>query len=134
MADPPPLWLDERAARYIHADLMGEHGGLVGPSREGLLEAALAKPRNLHHDAPEAASLQRLAASYGYGLCRGHCFPDGNKRLALAAMDVFLRMNGWQLIAAEEDAVLTVRAVAAGEMTEEELAAWVRRNCAPLPA
>lgn len=112
---------------------MNEHGGLAGPSREGLLEAVLARPQNLHHYTPQDASLERLAAAYGYGLGRGHCFPDGNKRLALAAMDVFLRMNGRQLTAMEEDAVLTMRAVAAGQISEEELADWVRQNSATLP-
>jgi death-on-curing protein len=127
-----PNWLSDRAARYIHSDQVTEHGGLAGPSREGLLEAALARPPNLYAYAPKEATMARLAASYGYGLCRGHCFPDGNKRLALVAMDVFLRMNGRQLTAAEEDAVVTMLAVAAGELTEDELAAWVGANSGPL--
>lgn len=127
-----PNWLTEQGVRYIHSELMAEHGGLAGPAREGTLEAALVRPRNLYSYAPSDATLERLAAAYGSGLCRGHCFPDGNKRLALAAMDVFLRMNGRQLRAAEADAVITIRAVAAGEMSEEELTAWVRDNSEPL--
>ena len=125
-----PTWVSERAARHIHAELMAEHGGLAGPAREGTLETALARPRQLFAYSTEAATLERLAAAYGIALVRGHCFPDGNKRLALAIMDVFLQLNGLELTAGEPDAVLTLRAAAAGEMTEEELAAWVQENCA----
>jgi death-on-curing protein len=109
---------------------MAEHGGLAGPAREGALEAALARPQQLLAYSTEAATLERLAAAYGIALVRGHCFPDGNKRLALAIMDVFLQLNGMELTAGEPDAVVTLRAVAAGELDEEELAAWVQENCA----
>lgn len=127
-----PNWVTEQGARFIHSELMTEHGGLMGPSREGALEAALARPQNLCNYRPDDATFDRLAAAYGFGLCRGHCFPDGNKRLGLAVMDVFLRMNGRQLTASEADAVFTMRAVAAGEMSEEELATWIRNNTGPL--
>lgn len=127
-----PNWVTERSARYIHAELIAEHGGLQGPSREGALEAALARPQNLHAYSPEESTLARLAASYGFALAKGHCFPDGNKRLALATMDTFLRMNGRQLTAPEEDAVLTLLALASDEMTEDQLAAWVTENSGPL--
>jgi death-on-curing protein len=126
-----PNWMTERIARYIHAELLAEHGGLIGPSREGALEAALARPRQLHHHEP-GSSLERLAAAYGFALSRGHCFPDGNKRLGFVAIDVFLRLNGKQLTATEEDAVVTMLAVAAGEMNEDELAKWIEINSGPL--
>jgi death-on-curing protein len=125
-----PTWVSDRAARHIHAELMAEHGGLAGPAREGALEAALARPQQLLAYSAETATLERLAAAYGMALVRGHCFPDGNKRLALAIMDVFLQLNGLELTAGEPDVVVTLRAVAAGELDEEELAAWVQENCA----
>lgn len=126
-----PNWVTEQGARFIHLELMAEHGGLMGPSREGSLEAVLARPQNLYNYAPENATLERLAAAYGFALCRGHCFPDGNKRLGLAVMDVFLRMNGSQLMASEAETAITLRAVAAGEISEEELAIWIRENSGP---
>jgi death-on-curing protein len=55
-----------------------------------------------------------LVAAYGYALARGHCFTDCNKRVALAVIDVFLRMNGSELTASEPDAVVTLQALAAG--------------------
>jgi death-on-curing protein len=70
--------------------------------------------------------LARLAAAYGFALARGHCFPDGNKRVALSIIDVFLRMNGMQLVADEPEAVTTIMAVAEGSLDEESLAAWIK--------
>jgi death on curing protein len=97
-------------------------------ARQGDLEAALGRPVNLHAYAESPPSLPRLAAAYGFALARGHCFPDGNKRVALAIIDVFLRMNGLALTANETDAVVTIQALAAGELTEEELADWIAAN------
>lgn len=92
-----------------------------------MLEATLARPQQLFFYEP-ASSLPRLAASYGYGFARNHCFPDGNKRIALAAIGVFLMDNEFEFIATEVDAVVSVRAVAAGEISEDELTEWVTKN------
>jgi death-on-curing protein len=123
-----PIWVPLRAAIAIQGELIAEHGGLAGPPRHGDLEAALGRPVNLHAYAESPPSLPRLAAAYGFALARGHCFPDGNKRVALAIIDVFLRMNGLALTADETDAVVTIQALAAGELTEEELAEWIAAN------
>jgi death-on-curing protein len=96
------------------------------------LEAALARPKNLLAYAGSPPSLARLAAAYGFALARGHCFPDGNKRVALAIIDVFLQLNGAELTAAEPDAATTILSLAAGTLTEEELADWISANSAPL--
>lgn len=114
-----------RAVVAIQSELIAEHGGLSGPPRPGDLEAALARPRNLHAYQESAATLPRLAADYGYALARGHCFPDGNKRVALATIDVFLRMNGLELTAPETDAVHVIQSLAAGGIGEDELAEWI---------
>jgi len=120
-----PIWVPPRAAISIQGELIAEHGGLAGPPRQGDLEAALGRPVNLHAYAESPPSLPRLAAAYGFALARGHCFPDGNKRVALAIIDVFLRMNGLALTADETDAVVTIQALAAGDLTEEDLAEWI---------
>ena len=91
----------------------------------GDLEAALGRPMNLHAYSKQPASLQRLAAAYGFALARGDCFPDGNKRVALAIIDVFLRMNGLELTAEETDAAETIQALAAGDVTEVALTDWI---------
>lgn len=125
------VWLDAVEIRAIHLQLIAEYGGLAGIRDEGLLESALARPRNLV--AYGDPSLPDLAASYGFGLARNHPFSDGNKRIALASIGVFVDINGWELTASQEDAVETILRLAAGDLTQEELSAWVAANCRNLP-
>lgn len=126
------LWLERPEIVYYHGELFTEHGGLPGPPREDVLEATLARPQNLLASEPERTIFD-LAAAYGFGFARNHCFPDGNKRVALAAMDVFLALNEQDLVADEAEVVVIVRSVAAGEMSQEELAEWLEANSSPLP-
>lgn len=123
-----PVWVPLRAVVAIQGELIAEHGGLAGPPRQGDLEAALGRPLNLHAYAETPPTLPQLAAAYGFALARGHCFPDGNKRVALAIVDVFLRMNGLALNADEMEVVMTIQALAAGDLTEEALADWIEAN------
>ena len=89
-----PVWVPLRAVAAMHAALISEHGGLAGPVRIAELEAALGRPQHQHSYSKPTPSLERLAAAYGYSLARNHCFADGNKRIALAVIDVFLQLNG----------------------------------------
>jgi len=123
----PIIWLESREVIHFHEELISEHGGLYGPPDEGGLESTLARPQNLYAYEPKS-TIFRLAASYGYGFARNHCFPDGNKRIALISIDVFLLTNGSELIASEPDAVITIRSAADGNMTEEELTDWIEAN------
>jgi death-on-curing protein len=125
-----PAWVPLRAVVAIQGELIAEHGGLQGPPRQGDLEAALGRPVNLHAYCESPPTLPRLAAAYGFALARGHCFPDGNKRAALAIVDVFLQLNGMELTADELDAVSTIQSLAAGELTEDQLAEWIDANSA----
>ena len=116
----------------IHTELIREHGGVPGPPRDSALESTLARPQQFLNYADSAPSIFKLAATYGFGLAKNHCFPDGNKRLALAVIDVFLQLSGFELTAREEDAVLTIRSLAAGDLSEADLANWIEKNCAPV--
>jgi death on curing protein len=120
-----PVWVPARAAVAMQLELIAEHGGLAGPPRIAGLEAALARPQQQFSYATPPPSLERLAAAYGYALARNHCFPDGNKRMALAVIDVFLQLNGRELLAEEVDAADTMQCVASGDLTEEQLADWI---------
>ncbi|MCG6872599.1 MAG: type II toxin-antitoxin system death-on-curing family toxin [Gammaproteobacteria bacterium] len=115
----------------FHAKLLEEHGGLAGPANNDALEATLARPIHLH--GYENANPFALAASYGYGFARNHCFPDGNKRIALVAISVFLKMNGYTLPAPEFEAVEVITSLASGDLSETELAAWVEANSQKVP-
>ncbi len=120
-----PRWVDRLVVEAVQFDLIREHGGMPGVRDEHALEAALARPRQRRAYRADA-DLAELAAAYGHGLATGHPFHDGNKRIAFVTMAVFLELNGVQLEAEEPEVVTVVLALAAGEMTEEELASWVR--------
>jgi death-on-curing protein len=99
------------------------------------LEAALARPQNLLAYRNHKPGLSALGAAYAFGIARGHCFPDGNKRVALSTLDVFLQLNGHELTAPDTPATVdTFRALATGQLTEEQLAEWIAANSQPLPA
>ena len=122
-------WIDQRALLLLHADSLAEHGGAPGLRDEGLLESALARPRNLMaYGQPDAAA---LAACYGVGLAKNHPFVDGNERAALLAVGLFLALNGYRLVAGQADATLTMLGVAAATIDEAQLAAWVRLHSRP---
>ena len=121
-----PVWLDESEVLALHSKLVAEHGGLNALRDAGLLSSALARPLNLL--AYGSPALHELAAAYCYGLVRNHPFVDGNKRVGLAAADVFLQLNGYELTATEMEAVAVIRDLAAGEIDEATLASWIEAN------
>ena len=117
-------WIDRAVLIAIHDMQLAEHGGGAGLRDGNLLESALAKPENLAaYGEPDVAA---LAAAYGYGISRNHAFIDGNKRTALVAAELFLQLNGWRLEVDDADCVLTMLAVATGDITEEAFASWLR--------
>jgi death-on-curing protein len=121
------VWLDADVLRAVHEEQLAEHGGAAGTRDEGLFESALARPRNLAaYGDPGVAA---LAAAYGFGIARNHPFIDGNKRTAFVAVELFLDLNGHELTAADADCVLTMLAVAAGQMDEDVFARWLRQHC-----
>jgi len=107
------------------------HGGADGVRDMGLLECALARPDNLLAYSEQAPSLAQLAAAYARKIVSNHPFVDGNKRMAFIVSVTFLRLNGLQLTAPKEDRVLTFWSLAAGEITEDQLAQWFQINTAP---
>jgi death on curing protein len=119
-------WVSLAGVRAIHNQQLLRFGGGAGVRDEGLLRSALARPENLvAYGAPDAAA---LAASYAFGIARNHPFIDGNKRTALVTAATFLFKNGSELVASEADATLTFMALAAGELSEEQLAHWLRTH------
>jgi death-on-curing protein len=122
-----PEWLTKAVILAIHDEQLAEHGGGTGVRDDGLLDSALARPQNrLAYDA--AADLATLAAACAFGLARNHPFIDGNKRTAFVAAEVFLDLNGMTLTASDEDCVLTMLRLAAGEIDEDAFADWLRSN------
>lgn len=122
-----PAWLLPAAIDAIHLRQLAEHGGATGTRDAGLLQSALARPRQLHAHG-ESADLAALAAAYGYGIARNHPFVDGNKRTALVATLLFLRLNGCDLSASPQDRYLTIMRLADGHLDEAGFAAWIRQH------
>ena len=110
---------------------MAAYGGATGSVDENLLGSTLAKPVQLAAYGNPAPDVFGLAAAYGFGFAKNHCFTDGNKRVALATIDVFLQMNGYELIATEPETVSVIRALAASEFEENDLSDWIRKNAVP---
>jgi len=123
------VWIGGDCAAAIHLEQLTEHGGGEGVRDAGLLESAMERPKNLlHYGTPDAAA---LAAAYAYGLARNHPFIDGNKRTAAVVSETFLMLNGYRLDATDAELVVAIMALAAGELTEEELANWFREYVRP---
>ncbi len=118
-----PVWIGREVVLAIHDEQLAEHGGQPGVRDRGLLESALARPRNQF--AYGEHSIARLAASYAFGISRNHPFLDGNKRTSLVVAELFLELNGFELTATDAQCVTTFLQLAAGELTEEQLAEWI---------
>lgn len=124
------VWIEPSVVRAVHEAQLAEHGGGAGIRDAGLLESALARPENLAgYGQPDVAA---LAAAYGFGLARNHPFIDGNKRTAFVCIELFLMLNGTSLVANDESCVTTMLSLAAGDLPEAEIAAWIRANVEPL--
>ena len=120
------VWLRLDAVKALHDRQLSEHGGPSGLRDAGALESALARPQNLAaYEEPDVAA---LAAAYAFGLARNHPFVDGNKRTAWVAARLFLDLNGRQLLFDKVEATQTMLGLAAGELGEDEFAAWLRER------
>jgi death-on-curing protein len=123
-----PLWLDRRGLLLLHLESLAEYGGSSGMRGQGLLDSALARPRNQFIYDPNA-DIAKLAAAYGFGLAKNYAFVDGNKRIAFIATALFLRLNGWRLATERLDEIRAMLNLAGGEISEGQFAAWIRANC-----
>ncbi|WP_020182203.1 type II toxin-antitoxin system death-on-curing family toxin [Methylotenera sp. 1P/1] len=120
------IWLDNAVMLAVHDEQLAEHGGIAGIRDQGMFESAMQRVPNLAaYGNPDYAE---LAAAYGMGLAKNYPFLDGNKRTAFVATELFLMLNGYALIADDVACVLSMLAVAVGEMSEIEFADWIRTH------
>ncbi len=124
-----PRWIKTSEAVQIHDLEILQYGGSHGVRDGGLLESALNRPVNQFHY--EKSTLIELAAAYAFAISGNHPFIDGNKRTAFVVMTTFLLLNGLDLTASEVQVVLCFQALAAGELSESNLAAWLAGNTTP---
>lgn len=125
---PEFIWLLEEAVRAIHERQIAEHGGSSGMRDEGLLQSALARPQHLVAYGEPPPDVAVLAVAYAFSLARNHPFIDGNMRTSLIAARTFLLINGFDLVASQEEKYLTFLQLAKGEIEEISLAGWIRQH------
>ncbi|MCY3602269.1 MAG: type II toxin-antitoxin system death-on-curing family toxin [Chloroflexi bacterium] len=133
MTRQEPRWVPRLVIEAVHLDQVREHGGLIGIRDENALESGLARARQRWTFDPDS-DLSRLAAGYVFGICTGHPFRDGNKRLSFLAAVIFLGLNGFDLVAPDEEVVAKMMAIASGKLGEEAIADWIRSRIVPRAA
>jgi death on curing protein len=121
-----PIWLTDDQVIAIHSRQLRRFGGALGLRDEGLLRSAIERPLNKWHY--ERTELPELAAAYAFGLAKNHAFVDGNKRIAFTSMMTLLRKNGVRFAPDPAHATRIIISLAAGEVSEESLARWIREN------
>lgn len=124
----PWIWVANEVALSAHREQLAEHGGGDGVREASMLESAMMRPQNLAaYGEPDLAA---LAASYAFGIARNHPFVDGNKRTAAVVAETFILLNDHVLTANNGELAVTILALAAGELSEDELAQWFREHLA----
>jgi death on curing protein len=121
-----PIWLIYDQVIAIHSRQLRRFGGAPGLRDEELLRSAIERPLNKWHY--ERTELPELAAAYAFGLAKNQAFVDGNKRIAFMSMMTFLRKNGVRFLPDPAHATRIIISLAAGEVSEESLARWIRDN------
>ena len=126
-----PIWLSIELVERVHDRHLAEHGGPSGVRDRGMLESAIGRPQQKLAYGGIDVDMPALAAAYAFGIARHHPFVDGNRRTAAVACELFLELNGYLLVAADEDLYPIFAALAAGELSEDQLADCLRGHARP---
>lgn len=125
------VWIRIDTVLAIHEAQIDEHGGGLGVRDLGLLESALARPRNAEAYAERAGDVPLLAALHAVALVRNHPFVDGNKRVGLVLLELFLELNVYELGAEDANCAAMFWSLASGAVKDDEFIAWVRQHARP---
>jgi death-on-curing protein len=117
---------------FLYRRVIRESGGKAGIRDLGLLESALAQPRQTFGGTELYPSITEKAATLGFSLIKNHPFIDGNKRIGHAAMEVFLVLNKCEIQAAIDEQEQVILDVAAGRMNREDFTQWVTAHIVEL--
>lgn len=126
------IFIPKKIILFFHEQLILTYGGSYGIRDEKLLDSALEQPKAIFDGKFLHDTLMKMAAAYGYHLCNNHPFVDGNKRIALVAMDVFLQRNGYEIIASEKETYKIMIALSSGKLSKDELVNWLENNTSSL--
>ncbi|MGF1633261.1 MAG: type II toxin-antitoxin system death-on-curing family toxin [Phycisphaerae bacterium] len=125
-----PIWISVELAEAIHARQLAEHGGAEGVRDMNLLASAMSRPRNLFAYTDPTPDTCAMAAAYAFGIAKNHPFIDGSKRTSAVVCESFMNLNGLELQADDVTLYPIFLALAAGDSSEDELAAWLREHSA----
>lgn len=112
----------------LHKLMAEETGGSIGMRDEALLESAIENAFTGFGDKEFYPSKEEKGARLGYTLISNHAFVDGNKRIGMYVMLIFLEVNGIRLECTNDEVAHTGLSVAAGSMSYEDLLEWVRQH------
>ena len=112
----------------LHRLVLQQAGGRERLRDLGGLDSALAQPQMTFGGQDLYPSLAEKAAALGFSLVCNHPFVDGNKRIGHAATELFLFLNGHEIVAELSEQEQTILALAAGEMKREEFVAWLQNH------
>lgn len=126
------IFLPKEVILFFHEQLIQTYGGTYGIRDEKLLDSALEQPKTTFEGKYLHDTLIKMAAAYGFHLCNNHPFVDGNKRIALVVMDVFLQRNGFEIIASEKETYKMMIKLATRKFNKNQLVEWLEHNTSPL--
>jgi death on curing protein len=126
------IFITKNIILYFYDQLIQTYGGTFGIRDEKLLDSALQQPRATYEGKYLHESLMEMAAAYGYHLCNNHPFIDGNKRIALVTMDVFLQRNGFEIVASEKETYKIMIQLSVGKLSKEDLTTWLKKHTSRL--
>jgi death-on-curing protein len=121
-------WINKVVVLAIHDEQLAEHGGPAGTVDENILESALAKPQNRLVYENADLDIIDLAATYALALAQQQSFADGNKRVSAVVTELFLNLNGFDLVAEDAEIVRVWRAIASKSMSDVDFLSWLRGN------
>jgi len=113
---------------HFHQQIIQLYGGVRGRGDKKLLGSALEQPKTSYDGISLHETIFDMAAAYGFHLCQNHPFLDGNKRIALVAMDTFLQANGYEIVVSEKEIFKLIMALSEGNISKQELSAWIKDN------
>jgi death-on-curing protein len=123
-----PIWISKELTLAIHSRQLAEHGGADGVRDIGLLESALARPRQHFAYSDPTPDVPAMAAAYAFAISKNHAFIDGNKRTAAVVCETFLELNGFEITATDAELYPAFIALAAGNWDEATFTAWLLQN------
>ncbi len=126
------IFIPKEVILFFHEQLIQTYGGTTGIRDEKLLDSAIEQPKVTYEGKYLHDSLIKMAAAYGYHLCNNHPFVDGNKRIALVAMDIFLQRNNSEITASEKETYKMMIKLSTEDLNKKQLAKWLEHNTSPL--